>query len=375
MRTPTMHSTYRRLGALTLATAVAACATAKPPASLTQAEQIYSTLATSGGDQRVEAEMIKARNAIADAQNAMQRRQNQEFVSGLSHIALRAAQTAEAENARVIASAQADSLQQARLNALLSLSEAQRQSLMQQQQLSAAEIQALSQETDSLRRANEAANAALQAAFTQLRTLVTEITNLKETSRGLVISLSDILFDVNRATLKPGAETNVRRIAAVLKQYPDKQISVEGHTDATGSDTYNQKLSEDRAASVRASLVAGGVDPNVITSKGLGESQPVATNDTPAGRQQNRRVEVIVLGAGTVADAAAARTGAPAAGAVAPGGPPSMVVPTDTTIIRRDTTMMRRDSITVRDSIRVRDSVTVRDSVRTPADTTGRPPR
>jgi outer membrane protein OmpA-like peptidoglycan-associated protein len=117
---------------------------------------------------------------------------------------------------------------------------------------------------------------------------------------------------VNKATLKPGAASNVRRIAAILQQYPDKQISVEGHTDATGSDAYNQKLSEDRAASVRAELVAGGVAPGVITSKGFGKTQPVATNDTPAGRQQNRRVEVVVLGAGTIADAheAAARDSA-----------------------------------------------------------------
>ena len=84
------------------------------------------------------------------------------------------------------------------------------------------------------------------------------------------------------------------RLSAVLKQYPDKQIAVEGHTDATVSDSYNQKLSEDRAAAVRAALVQGGVDPGSITSKGLGETTPVATNDTPAGRQQNRRVEVII---------------------------------------------------------------------------------
>ena len=338
-----------QLAALAAVATVAACASTQPPASLTQAVSIYERLAAAGADRRIEGDMIKSREAIADAQNAVARRQNQEYVNGLSHIALRAAQTAEAEEARLAAVAAADSLQRSRMAALLNLSEAQRQQLAQQQQLSQAEIAALSMETDSLRRANEAANAALAAAFTQLRTLVTEITNLRETSRGIVISLSDILFDVNKATLKPGAQTNIGRIAAVLKQYPDKQIAVEGHTDATGADAYNQKLSEDRAAAVRASLVQGGVDPASITSKGLGETQPVATNDTPAGRQQNRRVEVVVLGAGTLADAAAN-----------PGG--STMMRSDTTMMMRDSTMMMRDS-------------TMRDSTRPPADTTRRPPR
>ena len=352
--------------ALKLATAatvavVAACASTQQPASLSQAVATYERLAAAGAERRVEADMIRAREAIAAAQNAVAQRQNQEYVNGLAHIALRSAQTAEAEEARVAAVAAADSLTRARMAALLNLSEAQRQQLAQQQQLSQEEIAALrernmlvSNEADSLRRANEAANAALNAAFTQLRTLVTEITNLRETSRGIVISLSDILFDVNKATLKPGAQSNIGRIAAVLKQYPDKQIAVEGHTDATGADAYNQRLSEDRAAAVRASLVAGGVDPASITSKGLGETQPVATNDTPAGRQQNRRVEVVVLGAGTLADAAANPAGA-------------ATIRSDTTTMMRDTTMMRRDSL-------MRDS-TARDSLRPPADTTRRPPR
>ena len=252
--------------------------------------------------------MIRARDAISAAEQAFATRQHRDYVEGLAHIALRAAQTAEAEQARVTAQGAADTLQTSRLNRLLTLSKQQRDALMAQQALSAAEIAALrertavvSQEADSLRRAAEQANERLNAALTQLRTLVTEITNLRETTRGLVISLSDILFDVDKATLRAGAEQNVRRIAAILNQYPEHQIAVEGHTDATGGDAYNQKLSEERAASVRLSLVAGGVDPSRITSRGFGKTQPVATNDTPEGRQQNRRVEVVVLGAGRLA--------------------------------------------------------------------------
>ena len=290
--------------------ALGACASAKKPAYLTQAEGIYSALTARGGNETVEAEMIKTRQALDSAQMALAQNRSQKYVDGVAYVALRAAQTAEAEEARRMAMKATDSLKTARLNKLLSLTEAQRSALAQQQQLSQSEIAALhvqnaaaEQRADSLRRVAEEANAKLNDALTQLRSLVAEITNIKETSRGLVISLSDILFDVNQATLKPGAANNVQKIAAILNQYPNYNISVEGHTDSQGSDAYNQSLSERRAATVLQQLVAGGVAASRITSKGFGKTQPVASNDTPAGRQQNRRVEVVVLGAGKVADA------------------------------------------------------------------------
>lgn len=317
----------RRFMMLAALLATAACASVRKPAALTQAEALDQVLAEQGADRRAEAAMIRSRQALTAAQSAFATKESQEFVDGLAHVALRLAQVADAENARSLAVSATDSLKRETLARQLARSEAlrrqneamsaeQRQmsqaqidSLRRLGQLSQAQIDSLQrhnamiqQQSDSLRRAAEAANEALNAALNQLRNLVTEITNLRETSRGIVISLSDILFDVNRATLKPGAEANVRRIAAILQQYPDRQIAVEGHTDATGSDAYNQTLSQDRAASVRASLIAGGVPAGQITSTGFGKTQPVATNDTPQGRQQNRRVEIIVLGAGKLAD-------------------------------------------------------------------------
>jgi outer membrane protein OmpA-like peptidoglycan-associated protein len=300
--------------ALALASA-AACATTQVPAELRQAESIYNTTATSEGERLVAGDLLRAREAINQAQVAVSRRQNQDYVNGMSHIALRTAQEAQANFDRMRAAAMADTLRQRRLTALLSLSEGQRQRLLQAQQLSEAEIAALRErnllvtqqatalgaQADSLRRANEEANRRLNEALGQLRSLVTEITNLRETSRGIVISLSDILFDVNQSTLKPGAAQNIARISTVLRQYPDKNIAVEGHTDSDGSDSYNQDLSERRAAAVREALVAGGVSSGLITSKGFGESQPVATNATAVGKQQNRRVEIVVLGAGSMA--------------------------------------------------------------------------
>lgn len=302
---------YSRMAiALALGSTLTACASTQKPASLTQAETIYQTLVTRGADEQVRGEMIEAREAIGEGQTAVARKRNQDYVDGLSYIALRAAQVAEAEHQRLMAMNAVDSLQKARLSRLLTLSEADRAALARQQQLSQAEIEALRQrnllvsaQADSLRMAAEEAEAKLNQALVQLRGLVAEITNIRETNRGLVVSLSDVLFDVNQATLKAGAVQNIRRISAILNQYPDYQISVEGHTDATGTDAYNQDLSTRRAAAVREALVQGGVPADRIASVGYGKTQPVATNDTPAGRQQNRRVEVIVLGAGTVADA------------------------------------------------------------------------
>ena len=321
--------TIRRTLPVALCAIAVACASVKRPAELTQAEQLYQTLQGGNANQTVEPEMIRTRQAIAAAIAAVDGNRAQGYVDGLAHIALRQAQTADALERQAVAARTADSLKTERLHRLLSLTESQRNALAQQQQLSQSEIAALRQQNsateqraDSLRRAAEEANAKLNDALTQLRSLVAEITNIKETSRGLVISLSDILFDVNKATLKAGATNNVEKIAAILNQYPNYNISVEGHTDATGSDAYNQSLSERRAASVREALVAGGVDAGRITSKGFGESQPVASNDTPAGRQQNRRVEVIVLGAGKVADAVRADSTRRDSTATPPSAPP-----------------------------------------------------
>ncbi len=106
---------------------------------------------------------------------------------------------------------------------------------------------------------------------------------------------SDFLFDVNSATLKPGAYDEIQRVANVLKQYPQTAIRVEGHTDSTGSETYNQKLSERRAQAVKNALVQYGVNPRRIMTIGFGESKPIATNSTVAGRQLNRRVQIVIM--------------------------------------------------------------------------------
>jgi len=116
----------------------------------------------------------------------------------------------------------------------------------------------------------------------------------KMTERGLVMTLGDVLFDVGKSTLKPGGVREVQKLATYLQQNPDRKVGIEGFTDSTGSEETNQRLSEQRASAVKMALVSAGIDDSRITVTGFGESSPVATNDTSAGRQLNRRVEIVL---------------------------------------------------------------------------------
>ena len=147
------------------------------------------------------------------------------------------------------------------------------------------------------RQAREQAERDRDAAREQLRQQLNVILETRETARGLIVNLSDVLFDVDKATLKPGAREKLARVAGILGSYPDLKIEIEGHADSTGTDEYNQRLSERRAQSVRGYLNEQGVSKPIVAAVGFGESRPVATNGTSAGRQQNRRVEIIVSGA------------------------------------------------------------------------------
>lgn len=118
--------------------------------------------------------------------------------------------------------------------------------------------------------------------------------NAKKTDRGLVLTLGDVLFDTDKATLKPGAIPAIDRLTAFLKDAPDRSVEIEGHTDNVGTDEYNQDLSQRRADAVRQALLSRGVTPDRIRATGKGESFPIASNDSAGGRQQNRRVEIII---------------------------------------------------------------------------------
>ena len=135
--------------------------------------------------------------------------------------------------------------------------------------------------------------AALRA---KLAEQLNSVLQTRDTARGLIVNMSDVLFDTAKYTLKPGAREKLSKVAGILLAYPGLNIEVDGHTDNVGGDEYNQNLSEQRAGSVLDYLVAQGVATNSITAKGFGKTQPVGTNDTAAGRQINRRVELVVSG-------------------------------------------------------------------------------
>jgi outer membrane protein OmpA-like peptidoglycan-associated protein len=116
----------------------------------------------------------------------------------------------------------------------------------------------------------------------------------KQTERGLVVTVGDVLFEVDRAELKPGARRSLDKLASALRDNPDFAVAIEGHTDSTGSHGYNMTLSERRAESVRNYLTGSGIDPRRLRATGLGQDYPVASNEHAAGRQQNRRVEVVI---------------------------------------------------------------------------------
>ena len=118
----------------------------------------------------------------------------------------------------------------------------------------------------------------------------------RDTARGLIATMPDVLFETNRFTLKPGARESMAKLAGILLAYPDLRLEVDGHTDSVGSDAYNQQLSEKRAASVRDYLAQQGIPISSVAVMGFGKTQPIASNATAAGRQQNRRVELVVSG-------------------------------------------------------------------------------
>jgi OOP family OmpA-OmpF porin len=120
----------------------------------------------------------------------------------------------------------------------------------------------------------------------------------ERTARGLVVTLEDVLFEVNGADLQPGAQVQLLRLVEFLKRNPDRKVLIEGHTDSIGSSEYNLQLSLLRAESIQSFLVGNGLPADRITAIGYGETRPEAPNDSATGRQQNRRIEVVILDPG-----------------------------------------------------------------------------
>jgi len=230
----------------------------------------------------------KAREAKAraDAEAEAKRRADAEIARQQAEQA-----KAEAERAKAEALAAAQEAAQQKEEA----EKAKAEALAQQQALAAEaeKAKAAAAQSESLRQQAEQEKAELRARLLQQ---LNQILATRDSARGLIANMSDVLFRSGSYELAPGARERLAKVSGIILAYPSLHVAVEGHTDAIGSDEYNQNLSERRAESVRDYFVQQGISTDSIVARGFGKTEPIASNDTPEGRQQNRRVELILSG-------------------------------------------------------------------------------
>jgi outer membrane protein OmpA-like peptidoglycan-associated protein len=260
------------------ALALGACASApQPNAALETARtQVAAAQADPNVVRYAPLDLETAKKDLALAESADEHHKDAE----VSQPAYMAAQTARLAQARASAKAYDAQVAQGQSERdRIQLAARQREVNTAVQQRNAASQQAADMQA-------QAAN--LQAELDKMKA--------KQTDRGIVLTLGDVLFDTGRAELNPGAATKMDQLAQFLTQHPDRRAEIDGFTDSVGSDAYNEELSQRRANAVKAALVTRGVDPTRINTQGYGKAYPVASNTDSGGRQLNRRVEVVIGG-------------------------------------------------------------------------------
>lgn len=247
----------------------------------------------------------RAAKARSDAEAEARRRAEAEQARQQAEAAKADAERmkAEAEQAAAEAAKAQEEAEKARQAAL-----AEKQQALAEQQAALQQKQAAEAEAEKARDAAAKAESEKAEMRKQLLAQLNSILQTNDSARGLIVNMSDVLFDTGSYTLKPGAREKLAKISGILLAHPGLTLQIEGHTDSVGSDEFNQQLSEQRAGSVRDFLAEQGVAVSSITAKGFGKTQPVATNDTPEGRQKNRRVEIVVNGEAIGNSASAATT-------------------------------------------------------------------
>jgi outer membrane protein OmpA-like peptidoglycan-associated protein len=204
----------------------------------------------------------------------------------------------EADQARLQAEAAKAEAERMKQEAEQAAENAGRQKEAAEQARAAALAQQQAAEAEAEKARQAAAQAEAEKADLRARLLaqLNSIMQTRDTARGLIVNMSDVLFDTASYTLKPGAREMLAKISGILLAHSGLNLQIEGHTDSVGGDEFNQRLSERRAEAVRDFLSDQGVPAGSVTARGFGKTQPVATNDTPEGRQRNRRVEIVVSG-------------------------------------------------------------------------------
>lgn len=224
--------------------------------------------------------------ARADAEAEAKRRQEAEQARAEAEQARLQAEQAKAEAERMKQEAEKAAQEAAQQK---EAAEKARQTALQQQRQAEAE-------TEKARQAAAQAESEKGQLRAQLLAQLNSILQTRDSARGLIVNMSDVLFDTASATLKSGAREKLAKISGILLAHPGLTLQIEGHTDSVGGDEYNQQLSERRADAVRDFLAEQSVAPSSMSAKGFGKTQPVASNDTAEGRQRNRRVELVVSG-------------------------------------------------------------------------------
>ena len=299
----------------------------RTPLELYEAENAVMIATAAGAEKYAADSMRRARQDLQNAEDLNLHKSNSKETITYAREAVQTAEDARIMTIRKIKqeddAEQRAARAQAEQNAQSAQDEARQAQLAQQQAEKAQQDAQLRQQQEAAQRAQaEAAAAEAQARARQaqlaqqqaeqsaqqasqqaeqarerLRTQLNAVLQTQETARGLIMNLSDVLFDFNKYSLKPEAREKLAKISGILLAYPDLKVQVEGYTDNIGSDEYNQNLSEKRADSVRDYLVSQNVPEMNVTAEGYGKSNPIADNSTSSGRAQNRRVELVVSGA------------------------------------------------------------------------------
>jgi outer membrane protein OmpA-like peptidoglycan-associated protein len=267
----------------TVAALLAACAS--QPQRNAQLEEAHAAVETLSADplaqQAAAHDLAQARDNLRLADDAQSKHEPAVDVTHLAYLAQRHAEAGQARIQEARARQEVARADEERNRVLLEARTKEAQQAQSQAQVAQSQAQAAQTQA-------EAAQQQLQAAQQQLQDM-----QAKQTNRGMVLTLGDVLFDTNKATLKPGADQRLDRLATFLQANPNEKLIIEGYTDSTGSEEYNQELSRRRAQAVADALASRGIAASRYSVVGRGEAFPVATNSTQAGRQQNRRVEVV----------------------------------------------------------------------------------
>jgi outer membrane protein OmpA-like peptidoglycan-associated protein len=300
------------------------------PLDLLEARNAVSIAKAAGAEQYANSSIMKAEDMLQRAEDYYQRKQGrtpigtaargatqmaedarvltlrkkeQEREEAARHAAAEAqakaqadAEAAKRDADAAQAQANEDARRRAEAEAARAQAEQQQAALRAQQQQTLALAEAAREAAEQAEQQNDEAIRQKEEMRARLVAQLNQVLQTRDTARGLIVSMPDVLFDFNKYTLKPEAREKLAKISGIVLAYPDLKLDVEGHTDSIGSDEYNQKLSEERASTVRGYLVSQGLKPDNISSVGLGKANPVANNGTAHGRQLNRRVEMVVSG-------------------------------------------------------------------------------